>query len=400
MRVRFLLATLSALLSCLPCRAVETPQPVPAGGEAVAPYALTGAVATYESYGSGVVAAHPRVMLSCAHVAFSLYYLAWMSGAEFFPAWNQGSEPPPGTGALLSGYYYWRSYASAAATTERLYAAGRDTLAAEVREFSQDFVAYFHHSRDLAGGNYARVLGDGVSLLANGKYTKIITGYPSGNYLPGDPDEFRMHQTVFTDALRPETKVSRRYLTAYEVAETGSGNSGGPVWVETGGLAVAGVLVSGQEKPEYEQSMVGVHAVSPEGWRLIQSALDATSLAPPAVRSFELADGTIPDGATLVRKVKVSGLPKTIMSATLDLEIEHPLRGDLTVTVRGPGRRSALVYDGLADDEAGTSIRLSGEQVAYFYGANPNGVWTVLIDDWELQDEGRLVSARLNISAR
>jgi hypothetical protein len=390
------------LLAVFPAAAVEIPAVVPGGDEDSGPYALTGLIGTYEAYGSGAVAAHPRVVLSCAHVVFSLDYRAWTSGAEFFRAWNDGTAPESGTGKLLSGYYYWRSYAAAAASTERLYATGKPALAAEAREFNQDFVAYFHHSTDLAGGDYAAVYDDGAPLLSDPSRQKIVTGYPSGRYNEGDPDEFRQHATSFTGGLLPETKSTKRYLTAYNIAETGSGNSGGPVWApgQDGALAVAGVLVSGQEQPESEESMIGVHAVSDAGWRLIQSALGSTASADPVTQPFETTGGVIPDYATLKKTLKVSGMPKTVVSVTLDLEINHPVRSDLTVAVRAPGRKTAVVYDGAYDTETGPSIRLTAEQVAYFYGANANGVWTILIDDWELQDEGSLVAARLNISAR
>jgi hypothetical protein len=209
-----------------------------------------------------------------------------------------------------------------------------------------------------------------------------------------------MHSTVFTGALWPEKKSAPNYLTAYDLAETGSGNSGGPVWVDSGGLAVAGVLVSGQEQPYYDQSMIGVHAISRDGLRLVESAMNAADSSAPAVQSFEVEGGVIPDYWTLVRRVKVSGLPKTVVSASLDIEIEHPYRSEVTISVRAPGRKAAVVYDGLFEESEGTTIKLTGEQVAYFYGAKANGTWTILVDDWELGGEGRVVSARLNISAR
>lgn len=383
--------------------AVEVPSPVPIGDEGTDPYAFTGIISTYESYGSGVVAAHPRVVLSCAHVVFSLDYLAWTSGAEFFTAWNDTTAPEYGTGQFLTGYYYWRTYAPAAAATDRLFRLGKNPLAAEAREFNQDFVAYFHHSTDLAEGACAEVWEDGVPVLSDAAKDKVVTGYPMGRYSEGDTNEFRMHKTSFTGALSPEFRFTKRYLTAYNIAETGSGNSGGPVWVrqdEGGSPSVAGVLVSGQEQPEFKESMIGVHAVSRDGWRLIQSALDATTVGAPTSRSFEIAGGTIPDYSTLKRSIKVSGLPKTVLSVTLDLEINHPLRSDITVAVRAPGRKTAVVYDGIYDGQTGPSINLTNEQIAYFYGASANGVWTVVIDDWEPQDEGSLVSARLNITAR
>lgn len=383
-------------------QAIQIPSPVPSGQELSEPYSLTGLIETYESFGSGVVAAHPRVVLSCAHVVFSLDYLAWMASSEFYPAWNEGAPPDFGTGEVLSGYYYWRTYASAAAATDRLFQTYRDTLAAEAREFNLDFVAFFHHSKDLAGGRFASVAADGVPWLSNPSTPKTITGYPSGRYREGDPLEFRLHATSFNGALTPETRAAKRYLTLYDRAETGSGNSGGPVWVgnANGTPTVAGVLVSGQEQPEWDRSMVGVHAVSRDGWRLINSALNASGSTGPTVRAFSVAGGDIPDNWTLKSTVRVSGLPKTMVAATLDLEINHPVRAEITVAVRTPGKRTFVVYDGEFDPEEGNTITLNAENLAYLYGVNPNGNWTIFVDDWEAANEGRLVSGRLNISAR
>ena len=381
------------------------PSVVPEGEEVMdAQYELTGLIATPDSYGSGAVATHPRVVVSCAHVIFSTDVMAWTSGAEWFVRWNESSEPEPGTGELFSGYYYWRTYGPAAAATAKAYDAKRNTTAFEAREFNLDFVAYFHHSKDLASGEFAMSVENGAPLIADAAVEKTVTGYPQGRYGDEDPAKFRMHVTgPFDGAFKPELRAAKRYLTAYGLAETGSGNSGGPVWVEKpdGTKVLAAVLVSGQEQPESEQSMIGVHAVSPDGWRLIRSAQNAAGSGGPTESSFEISGGDIPDNWTLKRTVRVAKLPKTLVRATLDLEIEHPARSEVTVSVRAPGgKKTFVVYDGEQDENTGTTITLNAEQLSYLYGVNPNGVWTITVDDWAAGDEGQLVSGRLNLSAR
>lgn len=380
------------------------PSVVPEGEEtANAQYELTGLIATSDSYGSGAVATHPRVVVSCAHVIFSIDAMAWTSGAEWFAGWNESSEPEPGTGELFSGYYYWRTYGPAVAATAKAYDANRNTTAFEAREFNLDFVAYFHHSKDLAAGKFATAVDDGARFVADASVQKTVTGYPQGRYGDKDPAKFRLHVTgPFGGALTQELRTAKRYLTAYDLAETGSGNSGGPVWVDKtdGTKALAAVLVSGQEQPESEQSMIGVHAISSDGWRLIRSAQNASGSGGPVVRSFDVAAGDIPDNRTLKRTVRASGLPKTLASVTLDLVIDHPLREQITVAVRAPGgKKTFVVYDGESDDKTGETITLDAEKLSYFYGVNPNGAWTVFVDDWGAGNEGKVVSGRLNISA-
>lgn len=68
---RILAPAIAAVLSSTPLPAAQTPQPVEAGQEATrTDYRTTGLIETAFAWGSGVVAEHPRVVLSCAHVVF------------------------------------------------------------------------------------------------------------------------------------------------------------------------------------------------------------------------------------------------------------------------------------------------------------------------------------------
>lgn len=380
--------------------------------ESTAPYSFTGIVATYESWGSGVAAAHPNIVLSCAHVVFSLDSLLWTSGARWYRAWNEPSEPIDSESVALDGYFYWSSYASAARATAASYSELK-----EAREFNNDFVAYYRAGSPVAGGSFAAVWTNGAAPLASDSTEKLITGYPMGRYTEGDPAEFRMHETILPGTLSPAFKNTKNYLLAYDVAETGSGNSGGPVWTkdQSGNYRVAAVLVSGQETtlpdPEnnWERSMVGVHAVSSAGWRLINSALQASGKV-PVTKSFGMQGAAeIPDdGKNITRTFKVSKLPRTATHVTLDLDISHASpqdRRDLYITLRSPGRRTMVVYDGLEEqmnpEYAQSAFPLDDEPMPYFYAANPNGSWTLTIRDEDPNGiTGEFVSAELNISAR
>jgi hypothetical protein len=82
--MRYLVASVAAaVLSITLLPAAQTPQPVAAGKEATRPdYRTTGLIEAVFSWGSGVVAEHPRVVLSCAHVVFDDLYNQWTSGAR------------------------------------------------------------------------------------------------------------------------------------------------------------------------------------------------------------------------------------------------------------------------------------------------------------------------------
>lgn len=386
----------------------QTPQPV--GDASFAPYSLSGIIGTYESWGSGVAAAHPNVVLSCAHVVFGLDAFSWTSGARWHRAWNKAAEPTDAEGLALDGYYYWSSYASAARNTFTSYSAFK-----EAREFNQDFVAYYRAASPVAGGSFALAWTNGAMPLASSNTAKLVTGYPMGRYGEQDPLRYRMHETAVNAGLRPEYRQLANYLVIYDVAETGSGNSGGPVWTaDSGGQQrVAGILVSGQETTladagsNWDRSMVGIHAISSAGWRLINAAMQASGKT-PLVKSFSPGQGaaTVVDGRSLSRTFKVSGMPSFATDITVDLDLttaDPEDRRDYYVTLRSPGGRTVVVYDGRWDgqgpDDPTFTFPLDDEPTVYFYAVNPNGVWTLAIRDRKKNGvAGNFISASLNIT--
>ena len=385
---------------------------------------LTGLIDATFSWGSGAVAEHPRVVLSCAHVIFDTYFARWLSGARWFRGWNDGNAPDKAQGQVLNGYFYWRPYAAASRVAERArrwwwLPGGWKKIA---KEFDLDAVAYFSYSDDLGGGEYSRTFADGAPWLNTSYLEKWVTGYPSGRYEEGNPLEFRQHLTGgFYPALWREWRGAPSYLTLDDTVETGSGNSGGPVWLRdpdnNEDYMIAGVLVSGAEQAESGISSIGVRATSQRSYKLILDAMRTADEGYGEVtQEREFISGTVevPDAVSRVLKGKVrkipgeikqsvyfTGMPPTLNGAQIDLLIEHEERRDLLIMIQPPKQRKYPVFDGWYEDPGSEDVSLSGEEVPYFYGINPNGRWTLRVLDMESGgDTGRIVSARIRVKSR
>ena len=236
------------------------------------------------------------------------------SGARWYRAYNGAGMPEyPSISQPLNGYFYWRSYASAVQGTvaagnrvrgyplelplpDRLY---NRYLRAVASEFNLDAIAYFSYTEHLGAGKFASVLKHGAARLSSNT-AKWITGYSGGTYNEGDPLEYRLHDTgEFAARLYPEFAVLKNYITAYDEVETGSGNSGGHVWVRDGKgkPSVAGILVSGAELERDGESLIGVHATSTQSWNLIKSAMTTARPGDQTItKSYAImADAGIPD---------------------------------------------------------------------------------------------------------
>lgn len=411
MRKPLLLLAAAAMMTA-PADAVQKPLPVQAGLETqYKSYRMTGLIETPFSWGSGVVAGHQRVVLSCAHVIYDDVFHRWTSGARWYRAYNGTGAPPVKNAEVLNGYYYWKSYSSAVRATQR--AGYRSFLRAIANEFNQDAIAYFSYADDLGDGEFAAVLADGAKRLTSGN-TKWITGYPSGLYSENDPVQYRLHNTgYFGSPLWPEYSGFRNYLTAYYVAETGAGNSGGPVWMsDAGEPRVVGILVSGAEQQTEGNSFIGVHAVSPKSWDLIGKAINTVDRGNEVVTNSYPVDGQleIPDAVfrprtgtykpgELKKFLRVSGMPRVINEVRIDLAISHPRPTDLLVILETPGKKRLPLYVGKFDT-SGEPVLFTNEEAPLFYGLNPNGRWVLrVIDEWP-GATGRVVSATVHISAR
>ena len=388
-------AGLFLALSIAPCvfGQVIYPTPVGAADVGLSPYLYTGLIGTKDGYtGSGSVAVHPKLVLGCAHMNYGNNN-AWLPARtiRWFWKWNQGNYPDDSIGMILTGYYYFSTYQ----TNVKKY--GMD----DSLTFQFDFVANYSATQNTAGGYASRWVEDGKQYLTIGRFNKLISGYPAGRYIEGDPNEYRMHSTEFSDNMYVEWD---NYL-GLEGVETGPGNSGGPVWVlRNGEWAFAGVLVSGSEYLYNQWSSIGVCSLNKGGWGLITSALKKTGSSGDLLKKTVALGNVpvaIPDQSSVVQTFTVSGLVGVIQGVKVNLAITHPRQGDLAVTLRSPSGKTVTLVSAVVKAKASrANLILSGKNVLGFTNLSPNGVWTLTVRDSFQQDAGSIQSGSLEITTR
>jgi hypothetical protein len=369
------------------------PSPVDPADVSLSPYIYTGLIGTKDGYtGSGSVAVHPKLVLGCAHMNYGDNG-SWLpaKAIRWFWKWNQGNYPENSNGILLTGYYYFSSYQ----TNVKEY--GMD----DPWTFQFDFIANYSATQNTAGGNAGGWVEDGKQCLTTGGLNKLISGYPAGRYNEGDPNEYRMHSTEFSDNMYVEWE---NYL-GLEGVETGGGNSGGPVWVwKSGEWAFAGVLVSGAEYLNNQWSSIGVCSLNKGGWGLITSALKKTGSSGDLIKKTVALGNVpvaIPDQSSVERTFTVSGLVGVIQGVKLNLAITHPRKGDLAVTLRSPSGKTVTLLSAVVKTKSSqANLMLSGKKLSGFTNLSPNGVWTLTVRDSFQQDVGSLESGSLEITTR
>ncbi len=369
------------------------PSPVDPSDVGLSPYLYTGLIGTKnDDTGSGAVAVHPKLVLGCAHMNYGNNN-AWLPARtiRWFWKWNQGNYPDDSIGMILTGYYYFSSYQ----TNVRRY--GMD----DSKTFQFDFVANYSATQNTAGGYAGGWVEDGKPYLTTGGFNKLISGYPAGRYNEGDPNEYRMHSTEFSNNMYVEWG---NYL-GLDGVETGPGNSGGPVWVlRNGEWVFAGVLVSGAEYLNNQWSSIGVYSLNKQGWGLITSALRRVGSTGDLFKkrvALENVPVAIPDQSSAVRTFTVSGLVGVIQGVKVNLAITHPRQGDLAVTLRSPsGKTVTLVSAVVKRKSSRINLILSGKNVSGFTNLSPNGVWTLSVRDGFQQDVGSIQSGSLEITTR
>ena len=372
---------------------VAFPSPVDPTEVGFSPYIYTGLIGTTDGYsGSGSVAVHPKLVLGCAHMNYGVNN-AWLPARaiRWFWKWNQGNYPDDKNGILLTGYYYFSSYQSSV----RRY--GMD----DTRTYPSDFVANYSATQETAGGYAGGWVEDGKQCLTTGGLNKLISGYPAGRYIEGDPNEYRMHSTGFSDNMY----VERDNYLGLDGVETGPGNSGGPVWVwKSGEWAFAGVLVSGTEYLSNQWSSIGVCSLDKGGWGLITSALKKTGSSGDLIKKTVALGNVpvaIPDQSSVERTFTVSGLVGVIQGVKLNLAITHPRKGDLAVTLRSPSGKTVTLLSAVVKTKSSeANLIFLGKKVSGFTNLSPNGVWTLTVRDSFQQDVGSLQSGSLEITTR
>ena len=387
--------------------AVIEPTVVPQGSENYEPLYYTGVIENDVPYGdgtswisvaSGAVAGHPRIVLSCAHLNYKKR-IGWygLGSTRWFLQWNQSAKPSNvgATSLTLSGFYRFNRYASLieALPGSEYYSNGTA---------SKDYVVHYHVSRNTANGYFAPLLEAGANFLlsassAKTSFIKKISGYPSGQYQSGDPlnYRYRMHETVpfakkATVSFGPYMQISG--VTTY------GGNSGGPIWGWVKGRwAHTGVVVSSDS-----ETNVGVVANHPEGMSLIFSALQDQFPDSPVFRNTVAISGVgaIPDAGTLTRTFTVANMLGGVQSIKLKLNIRHPRRGDLVITLRSPRNKTVTVLQSVPIKNSSPANLSAILNVNGFSSTDPNGTWTLTIKDAYRTRTGNLLAAGMDITTR
>jgi subtilisin-like proprotein convertase family protein len=326
------------------------------------------------SRGSGVVAWDPKLVFSCAHVISDDGL--WSSDPfSFHPGYNSPTEPSSELdGIALRSYRYFAEYSS------NVVQRGGNSKEA----YDLDFVI-FHANQDVADayGYWT----DGGGALASDRW-KLIAGYPATIRLTGEDGFYYQHSTDFFTQ-----KAFKFYRSYYDLGNvtTGSGNSGGPVFVYDGDIPyLAGILVSGDRKS------VGVRALDADTKSMAENLLGVDS----KTRTFRNSSSfMLPDGARKFssRSVEVSGFSSNVKSLKFGLDISTTYRGDLEVYLKSPTGRIHWI----SKRKGGRAKNLVVKNADYskkFAGFAANGKWTLHMRDASKHDRARYKNFSLTIS--
>lgn len=371
------LVLLASLLGGMEVKAAPTtPSRVTVSQLSQFPYRTSGVIWGNGWRGSGTVARNPKIAISCAHVVFEGG--SWLQGFDWAAAHHSTSHPTYASNKqALRGYWYWTGYNGGTSSTA----------------FHLDYVVHYAYS-NLADGAYAGWSwhdSNSAHPLATTGVSKLIVGYPGS-------DSYYMNSVgSFTSRY---TSQYGHYLWNSAV-KGGSGMSGGGVFIYSSGeWRLAGVHVSGSASGGMG---AGVRALNQDAYNLMTSAIESTGTSVPVTtRSFGSSTAlTIPDNSTTwaVRNIVVSGMPSSLVNASVSLNISHTYRGDLEVMLTSPGGRSIM----LSSREGGSAdnIVISGMNISSSYaGTNPNGTWKLSVRDRARGDVGRLNNVSLTLGSR
>lgn len=248
-----LLTVLWGAISTSAFAQVEIPQRVDSSLLGQFPYSsvgLTDTVIGPSAYrGSASVALDPRLIFTCAHIAFESG--RWADSLRFARAWNSRFDAPGSSYTTMRGYRFFATYASDATRFP-------DSNVT----FGSDFVVGFNTS---PVGPALPVSENGVTALSSYGFEKRILGYPAERDWDGRTGDFFMHQTgPFLGGL---SQVEGSYYDI-EGVSTGSGNSGGPVLDSSSGTPVlSAILVAGS------RAGAGVYVLGADSRTLAANAL-------------------------------------------------------------------------------------------------------------------------------
>jgi hypothetical protein len=240
--------------------------------------------------GSASVALDPRLIFTCAHIAFESG--RWADSIRFARAWNARFDAPSSNYVTLRGYRFFATYAGNAV---RFPDSGGT--------FGLDFIVGFSTT---PLGPALPVSENGVPALSAFGFEKLILGYPAEKDWDGTAGNFFMHETgPFLAGLK---QVEGSYFDI-EGVSTGSGNSGGPVLDRSsGGWVVSGILVAGS------RGGAGVYVLGPDARGLAANALEALkSNESGSQGDASVAGGTVHDQTLLELELAYSRLYERLL---------------------------------------------------------------------------------------
>jgi hypothetical protein len=286
-----------AALAALQLQAVIQPEIVPTTDLNKIPQRYSGLLYIGDAIGSASLASE-GIFTTAAHVIFDDEGIAWEPTNQvfFYPGFHRNAPfRPNGTFFVPVGIHRWTSYAG------RVEEDDSEPGFSSIDTFNLDYaVAYlnrFANDPKIELWSEVNIDAEGeVSILREDRM-KTIIGYPSNtDFIPASSVGFR-HQTdpanyfsywngfqsfpeTWYDSGRTgvsggQTTYGKEFWVAtydFEGVATYSGNSGGPMYVETdlGEWTHAGVVVgsSGNEG-------VLMRGIDDEAWALVESAIDA-----------------------------------------------------------------------------------------------------------------------------
>lgn len=325
--------------------------------------------------GSGCVAWDPRLVFTCAHV---LYENGWAQGGyTFHPGYHDRNFPPFG-GVFMRGYHYFSNYSG------------------NVRRFGQrSRQAYDSDLLVLYGftdvGDAMGAWHDGGSQLRS-NYWKLIAGYPSKVDFTGQNGFSYQHST---DYFSRSSSTRYRSYHVFDAVSTGSGNSGGPVFVVNPADSLpylAGVLVAGTS------TTAGVRALDASSKSMAEAALRGTT----RTQSYSNKSAfVLPDGASRfsLRAVQVTGFTSNLSALRCSVQITTPRRADLDVYLKSPVGRVHLINK---QGQGGKAQNLAVKNADYtkHFSGNPNGSWTLHMRDAAKRNRATFKSFSVTASSR
>lgn len=324
--------------------------------------------------GSGVVARDSKLIYSCAH----LFYEAgeWSTDYNFYRACDDYYYPEESTAVSPRGLHYFTSYSSAVDSY------GSDSN----RAFASDFtVLYGNSSFGKPVGWWSR----GAPVLQSSRLKRIV-GYPSEIDYTGASGRCYQHSTGWFGYGAYQIRGGYH---EFDDVSTGSGNSGGPIFVQddSGDDFLAGILVSGTRRTAGVVALdLSTHTMA--GYAL---GLKDKTLTFSNTIGYKLPDGSVPYSKIPLR---VSGFSGSVARLKLNLSVSTQRRGDLDVYLKSPGGRIRWISKRSGDSADNLNI-IGANLTKTFFGSQPNGTWELRIRDAVKGTRATFVRASLTVSA-